>query len=416
MSLQVRVQKRRDGLVLDVDLGIGSGITALLGPSGAGKSTLLNLVAGLEKPDSGRIVAGGQVFFDSHARPPVDLPPHRRRVGYVFQQPALFPHLDVWANITYGANGRAYMATRVPELLRLLRLEGLEHRRVRELSGGQQQRVALARTLMANPRLLLMDEPFSALDNLIRQRLRRDLLAVREVFSAPTLFVTHDLEEAFSLGERVAVMDQGRILQYGPREEVYYRPACRRVARFVGMRNIFDARVVAADSHGLRLQGPKIDVLVTPGEGVVPAAGLAEGAGRGETVTEESGPGPGGAANPVSRASQVGPQGGRRAGEGPGAWPRSPQRIFPVGTNVAVAVRPEEITLAGGRQGPNMIAGVIVQVILEGAMHRLLVRFTHDAYDLEVLLPFRTCLENGLAVGSRAAFYLDPRALHILSE
>lgn len=178
--LKLEVEKRLGSFRLKANLEVGNELLVLMGPSGAGKSTILNLVAGLLTPDAGRIVCDDQVFFADEPDP-VMLPVHRRRVGYVFQKPALFPHLDVFGNIVYGLSrqGRRQAEGKVRELLQLLRLEGLEHRSVDQLSGGQAQRVALARALIIEPRVLLLDEPLSALDNIIANKLRMDLVRVR---------------------------------------------------------------------------------------------------------------------------------------------------------------------------------------------------------------------------------------------
>ena len=199
----------------------GASLTVLFGPSGCGKSTILRALAGLDRPQAGRIAAGGDTWYDGEAGR--FLPAHRRRVGFLAQQPGLFPHLSVAANIAFGVKtGRE---RRVSELLELVGLADLAHRRPSELSGGQQQRVALARALAPSPRLLLLDEPFAALDRPaqrdLRARLRDSLAASR----TPALLVTHAREEALALGDDLLLMDQGRILQRGKPEEVFSHPA-----------------------------------------------------------------------------------------------------------------------------------------------------------------------------------------------
>jgi molybdate transport system ATP-binding protein len=200
-------------------------------------------VAGLLRPDSGHIEVGGRVVFDSETG--VDLPPQRRNLGYVVQQLALFPHLTAFENIAYGLVGSSKdtRTRRVRELVSLLSLEGLEDRLPRQLSGGQQQRVALARALARPVDALLLDEPFSALDEALRGDLRHELLRLRSDLDLPVVFVTHDLREAYLLGDRVAVLDDGRVLQFAPREEVFWRPRSRRVAELTGVRNIFEGCV-----------------------------------------------------------------------------------------------------------------------------------------------------------------------------
>jgi ABC-type Fe3+/spermidine/putrescine transport system ATPase subunit len=218
-----------------VTLGIGRGeIVALLGPSGSGKTTILRLLAGFETPDGGRIVVEGD---DVTA-----VPPARRRFGMVFQHYALFPHLDVGQNVAFGLRGQASGAAKVAEVLKLVDLAGFERRRVQELSGGQQQRVALARALAPEPRVLLLDEPLSNLDPSLRERTRRELRSLIQRVGITTLFVTHEQEEAFDLGDRVAVLNHGHLEQVGTPDELYERPASLFVATFVGRANVFRGR------------------------------------------------------------------------------------------------------------------------------------------------------------------------------
>ncbi|GAB4441741.1 MAG: ABC transporter ATP-binding protein [Anaerolineae bacterium] len=208
---------------------------ALLGPSGCGKTTLLRLIAGFETPDAGAIVVNGQAVFDADSR--LNRPPDRRRVGMVFQEYALFPHMDVAANVGYGLprdNGRAQ---RVDEALALVGLEGLHRRMPHELSGGQQQRVALARALAPRPDVVLLDEPFSNLDAGLRAHVRAEVRDILRAARVTTVFVTHDQEEALSLADEVAVMMGGRLLQAARPEALYRQPATREVAAFVGEAN-----------------------------------------------------------------------------------------------------------------------------------------------------------------------------------
>jgi len=219
-----------------VSLGIGRGeIVALLGPSGSGKTTILRLLAGFETPDAGRIAVEGE---DVTAAPPAG-----RRFGMVFQHYALFPHLDVGENVAFGLGGRGKgeggpVASKVAEALALVDLVGFERRPVQELSGGQQQRVALARALAPEPRVLLLDEPLSNLDPTLRERTRRELRALIQRVGITTLFVTHEQEEAFDLGDRVAVLNAGKLEQLATPDELYERPATLFVATFVGRANV----------------------------------------------------------------------------------------------------------------------------------------------------------------------------------
>src|SRR5207244_139017 len=213
-------------------------ILVLLGPSGSGKTTVLRLLGGFEAPDTGRIVVAGE---DVTA-----VPPARRRCGMVFQHYALFPHLDVGENVAFGLKGR--VDAKVAEVLALVGLAGFERRRVQELSGGQQQRVALARALAPEPRVLLLDEPLSNLDPALRERTRRELRALIKRVGITSLFVTHEQEEAFDLGDRVAVLAAGRLDQVGTPDDLYERPASLFVATFVGRANVF--RGAAAHALG----------------------------------------------------------------------------------------------------------------------------------------------------------------------
>jgi iron(III) transport system ATP-binding protein len=221
---------------LDLDVPEGS-ICALLGPSGCGKTTTLRLIAGLERPDAGTVEIGAEQV----AGPGRSVPAERRRIGMVFQDYALFPHMDVAANVGY-ALGRRPDSAKVASALETVGLGGLGKRNPHELSGGQQQRVALARALVAEPRALLLDEPFSNLDAGLRARVREE---VREILAAQKLtsvFVTHDQEEALSVADVVAVVNEGRVEQLGTPEDVYSRPATRWVASFLGEIEVLPGR------------------------------------------------------------------------------------------------------------------------------------------------------------------------------
>jgi iron(III) transport system ATP-binding protein len=218
--------------VRDVDLEVGHGeVLALLGPSGCGKTTTLRLIAGFETPDAGTIEVGGREV----AGPDTSVPPEKRRVGMVFQDYALFPHLTVAQNVAYGlSNGKK---ARITEVLALAHLDGLGSRMPHELSGGQQQRVALARALAPGPEVVLLDEPFSNLDAALRVRVRAEMRDILADAGATAIFVTHDQEEALSLADEVAVMMDGTIAQRAAPEVLYHSPASRRVAEFVGEAN-----------------------------------------------------------------------------------------------------------------------------------------------------------------------------------
>ena len=272
--LHLSLKKRLEGFSIDVELALDEELLVLFGPSGAGKTMILKMVSGIVKPDSGRVAAGGETLFDSIRG--VDIPMRQRKVGYLFQDYALFPHMTVAGNIAYGIEGRGkdFMKKKVAELVSLMRLTGLEDRYPDELSGGQKQRTALARTLAAEPRVLLLDEPFSALDYQVREKLRADLLNIHRMYPITTVLVTHDLEEAFMLGKRVAVINNGLIEQLGSQEDVFYRPGTKNVARFMGVRNIFSGIVAGFDGQHVMIDNPDIGVIKAP---VLPGRQFAPG-------------------------------------------------------------------------------------------------------------------------------------------
>jgi iron(III) transport system ATP-binding protein len=235
----------------DVSLEIGDGdFFTLLGPSGCGKTTLLRVIAGFYPPD------GGEVYFGE--RLVNDVPPHRRETGMVFQNYALFPHLTVRENVAYGLRvrkvGRAEMDARIGEMIRSVRLEGLEKRFPSQLSGGQQQRVALARALVISPQILLMDEPLSNLDAKLRVAMREEIRRIQRELGITTIYVTHDQEEAMAVSDRIAILNLGRLEQLGSPDEIYFHPRSRFAAEFMGGSNILEIRVLSYDEATSRLR------------------------------------------------------------------------------------------------------------------------------------------------------------------
>ncbi len=229
-----------------VDLAVAAGgITALLGASGSGKTTVLRLIAGFDRADAGSIAIGGRLVTG----PGRHAPPERRRVGYVPQEGALFPHLTVAGNVRYGLDRAARRSGRVEEVLRLTGLQDLAARYPNQLSGGQQQRTALARALAPRPSLVLLDEPFNALDRELRATVCHDVTAALRAAGATAVLVTHDPEEAFVSADRVAVMRAGRIVQCGPPSEVYRTPADLDVARLTGPALVLEATLEAAGAR-----------------------------------------------------------------------------------------------------------------------------------------------------------------------
>jgi iron(III) transport system ATP-binding protein len=238
-------------VVRDVNLHIRRGeFFTFLGPSGCGKTTLLRIIAGFVLPDEGIVYLDGQ--------PMNHVPPWQRNVGLVFQNYALWPHMSVFENVAFGLRerkvARSEIERRVMETIEQVDLQGTENRRPSQLSGGQQQRVALARTLVIQPRLLLLDEPLSNLDAKLRIDMRIELLKLQHDLGLTTIYVTHDQEEALALSTRIAVMNGGRVVQEGTPRQIYEQPANEFVAAFVGKSNLFSGRVLQADERFIEVQ------------------------------------------------------------------------------------------------------------------------------------------------------------------
>ena len=285
MSIEVRNLVKRFGPVTvcdHLDLAIPSGeLVALLGPSGSGKTSLLRIIAGLEAPDSGEVRFNGEDATHVAVR--------ERQVGFVFQHYALFGHMTIFENVAFGLRVRpkgerpteAQIRAKVTELLQLVQLDWIADRYPHQLSGGQRQRIALARALAVEPKVLLLDEPFGALDAKVRKELRRWLRRLHDEMHITSVFVTHDQEEAMEVADRIVVMNQGRIEQVGPPDEVYDRPATPFVLQFLGDVNLFHGRDHApglpADGSGAPadevsyVRPHEMAVLAQPEEGSVPA-------------------------------------------------------------------------------------------------------------------------------------------------
>ena len=256
--------------VSDLDLTVRQGeILALLGPSGCGKTTTLRLIAGFETPTTGSIEIGGQMV----AGPGGSLPPEKRRVGMVFQNYALFPHLSVADNVSFGLPRGPQRKIRVAEMLALVGLTGYESRLPHELSGGQQQRVAIARALAPEPAVLLLDEPFSNLDTGRRLQMREEVREILKRSGTTAIFVTHSQEEALYMGDRVAVMSAGRLIQMDTPEVIYHQPATRFVADFMGETDFLAGRVLPAGIEtplGMLMQDSEHTPGMAAGGGLLP--------------------------------------------------------------------------------------------------------------------------------------------------
>ncbi|NPV92477.1 MAG: ATP-binding cassette domain-containing protein [Firmicutes bacterium] len=254
--LDVKLKKRLPGFTLEVAFKTNREILAILGPSGSGKTMTLRCIAGLISPDEGYVESNGRVLLDSGRG--IGLPPQQRRVGFVFQNYALFPHLTVSENVAFGMDKRSkrQVDDSVSNLLGKMRISELASRYPGQLSAGQQQRVALARALAPEPEVLLLDEPFSALDAQVKERLEQELLEVQQFYRGTMLYVTHDLAEAYRLCSKMAVYEAGRILQLGPKQEVIESPVNRTVASSTGVKNLYEAFIADIEDSAVWVQAP----------------------------------------------------------------------------------------------------------------------------------------------------------------
>jgi ABC-type sulfate/molybdate transport systems ATPase subunit len=243
MALTVNIERDLPGFQLRVSFICRDSTLGLLGRSGSGKSMTLRCIAGLDKPTRGRIVLGERVLYDSEAG--INLPPQERKVGFLFQNYALFPHLTAAGNIAMGLRGieKKKQEKIIKEMISRVKLNGLEGRYPRQLSGGQQQRVALARALAPRPQVLLLDEPFSALDNHLRSEMEQELKDLLNNFYGSSVFVTHNLEEAYRLCPNLVILEDGKVIASGPREDIFNRPPNLATARITGCQNLSRIRV-----------------------------------------------------------------------------------------------------------------------------------------------------------------------------
>jgi ABC-type sulfate/molybdate transport systems ATPase subunit len=342
--IEVALRRVYPGFTLDAAWTADDEVVALFGPSGAGKSLTLQCLAGLVRPEAGRVVVNGRLFDDASRG--IHLPPQARRLGYVFQGYALFPHLSVAENVGFGLRHRPReeRRRRTAAVLARLGIDDLAARYPRQLSGGQQQRVALGRALAPDPEVLLLDEPLSALDAPLRRQLREDLGRVIREWGKTVVLVTHDLPEAFQLGDRLVVYDGGRVVQAAPKAELLSRPASETVARLIGLRNIVRGAIVKAAPDRIEI------------------------AWRGHTVEAVNAP-----AQPY---------------------------LAPPGTPIAFVVRPEHVRLIRkDRSGPdpahhaNLLAGTVVGELDQGTTWTLLFRLdapgppSQGNHDLEIEVP-----------------------------
>lgn len=263
MSIQINIQMKLNEFLLDVDFSSEAGRIGILGASGSGKSLTLKSIAGVMKPDRGRVVLNGRTLFDSAGSHRINLPPQKRKIGYLFQNYALFPTMTVEENIACGLLNRSDYKEKnlgrknsperkklISSLVHRLRLDGLEKRNPAELSGGQQQRVALARILIYEPDAILLDEPFSALDQFLREQLEEELMDMLADYKGVVILVSHSMEEIYRFSREVVVLDGGRCVSAGPTQEVFEHPDNKITARLTGCRNF--SRAERIDSHTVR--------------------------------------------------------------------------------------------------------------------------------------------------------------------
>jgi molybdate transport system ATP-binding protein len=364
--LSLSITKQLGGFALDVSFEVNREILVLFGPSGAGKTTTLQCIAGLQTPDSGVIQFDSEVIFEAESgRVRRNLPAYRRRVGYVFQEYALFPHMTVRQNIAYGVRRQPDVPQQVEVMLKRMRLEGFGDRFPQELSGGQQQRVAIARALMIQPRVLLLDEPFSALDGAVREQLRLDILRTQREMALSIVYVTHSLEDAFAMGHRLAVLNEGRLEQIGEMSEVFHHPWTPSVAHILGTTNVFEGIVesTTAEATFISWRGVTIEVLPQP---------------------------------------------------------------HTIGERVTFYVRPEDVKILYPDRPlsetirHNVLNGVVVRNVPHGAMNTLFFKSSdlngQSDYDLEVRYPNRAYQSLSLIAGSQAQVALRKAAIHVLSS
>jgi ABC-type Fe3+/spermidine/putrescine transport system ATPase subunit len=354
----------------DVSFSVARGeILCLLGPSGCGKTTLLRIIAGLEYADRGQILLEGA---DLRGKPV-----HQRDLGLMFQEYALFPHKDVYGNVAFGLRmarlRRAEIKRRVSEALALVGLTGFEDRAVHELSGGEQQRVALARSLAPRPRLLMLDEPLGSLDRALRERLMNELRQIIKPVGVTTVYVTHDQSEAFALGDRVAVMQQGCIEQIGPPEEVYRHPVSPFVARFLGMNNLLTGYTL--DAEASRVETPLGEIQI-------------------QRTTR----------------NRLGDQQERR----PLAEQREHYTPHAKGTQVIVLLRPEAARVVNGlEEQVNLVRVRVVQRSFRGSRFQLMVR--HES-GTELTFELEYANDDIPSVGDVVQLSLQPQGINLLAK
>ncbi len=361
MDLHVNISKKLTNknsseFWLNAEFKCGNEMIVLFGPSGAGKTLTLECIAGLEAPDKGCIIVNGTTYFDSEKG--INISPQKRNVGYLFQNYALFPHLTVSENIIFGLRSGNNKKEKLQEMLEVFEIHGLEKRYPSQLSGGQRQRVALARALITRPKILLLDEPFSSLDYIVRRRLRRDLKKIRDIIKIPIILITHNPVEAYTMADTIIVYKHGGIEQIAPPKEIFSKPINENVAKLVGMNNIFKGRILDIINDEVTIQSQK----------KINAPGV-EGLRIGEEVT----------------------------------WCIRPDQVM--------VVREDRPT--GKAIASNIFSGKITEIISNGATYLL---YIEGDFDLEIEMPSHAFERLGLEQGQIIRVSLKKSAIHIINE
>jgi molybdate transport system ATP-binding protein len=361
MELHVNISrkltnKNSNEFRLNVEFKCGNEMIVLFGPSGAGKTLTLECIAGLEVPDKGCIIVNGITYFDSEKS--INISPQKRNVGYLFQNYALFPHLTVEENIIFGLRSRNNTKEKMQEMLDVFEIHGLEKRYPSQLSGGQRQRVALARALITRPKILLLDEPFSSLDYIVRMRLRRDLKKIREIIKIPIILITHNPVEAYTMADTIIVYKHGGIEQIGPPKAIFSKPINENVAKLVGMNNIFKGKILDIINDEVTIQSHKKIIALR-------MAGLQIG----EEVT----------------------------------WCIRPDQVMVVRED-----RPHGKAIAS-----NIFSGKITEIISKGATYLL---YIDGDFDLEIEMPSHVFERLDIKQGQIIRVFLKKSAIHIIKE
>jgi molybdate transport system ATP-binding protein len=361
MDLHVKISKKltnrnSNEFVLNAEFKCGNEMIILFGPSGAGKTLTLECIAGLVVPDKGYINVNGITYFDSEKS--INISPQKRNVGYLFQNYALFPHLTVEENIIFGLRSGNNTREKMQEMLDVFEIHGLEKRYPSQLSGGQRQRIALARALITRPKILLLDEPFSSLDYIVRMRLRRDLKKIRKIIKIPIILITHNPVEAYTMADTIIVYKQGGIEQIGPPKEIFSKPINENVAKLVGMNNIFKGKILDIINDEVMIQSHKKIIALRMG-------GLQ------------------------------------------------------IGEKVIWCIRPDQVMVVredrplGKAVASNIFSGRITEIISNGATYLL---YIDGDFNLEIEMPSHAFDRLGLEQGKTIRVSLKKSAIHIIKE